>query len=334
MVGSKVKKVLILWYQEGDNFGDVLLYRTSRDFFLKKGIEVDSYEVGEPCIEIIEEANNHDFLLFAGGGIVERGLPNVIRHFKEDYEFLKVPYGVVGLGVSVFDYSNYAEQIEFWINNAEFFYVRDSYSQRRLHEYTISGKVKLSADCVFYNSEILKFGCHIENKVGINLRDLPFKDLMKDFDADVLNKLNTKCDISIVIPDSSDEQWKKIRNIGNIDVLKCYPFLDRGEKIEVTINEIRRCKYLVAMRFHIILVAAVLGVIPIPIVYHQKVKSLVTDLGIDELAVELDELNKIPEKIEKAREKQKYYIDIIARNVERLREKSSNMYSYLNDYFS
>ena len=116
-----MKKILLLWYFEEDNFGDILLYRTTRNFFSDMSIEVISCEVGQPCIEVFEKANQTDFLLFAGGGIIDGGVPNVIRHFKEDYHLLKVPYGVIGLGVADFDYLWCKQQIAFWINNAEFF---------------------------------------------------------------------------------------------------------------------------------------------------------------------------------------------------------------------
>lgn len=169
-----MKKVLLLWYQEGDNFGDILLYRTTRDFLSDLDIMVVSCEVGSPCIDVFEKANKTDFLLFAGGGIIE-GIPSVIKYFEEDYKLLKVPYGVIGLGVSCFDYTNYSQQLRFWIENAKFFYVRDDYSANRLMKYTKLNNIKSSADCVFWNKELVKYGNALGGEIGINLRDIPEK---------------------------------------------------------------------------------------------------------------------------------------------------------------
>src|SRR5699024_765147 len=91
-------------------------------------------EVSSPCEAILKKANENDYLIFAGGGIIERYIPNVIRYFKEDFSLLKVPYGVVGLGVGSFDYSQYKEELKFWIENAKFFYTRDEYTTQRLYD--------------------------------------------------------------------------------------------------------------------------------------------------------------------------------------------------------
>ena len=73
-----------------ENFGDVLIYNTVREFLETKGCICDYMDVGEPCIKIIQKANEYDFLLFTGGGIIERYVPNVIRYFEEDIIKLKV----------------------------------------------------------------------------------------------------------------------------------------------------------------------------------------------------------------------------------------------------
>ena len=125
-----MKKVLLLWYTINNNFGDVLIYETVKDTLETSGLEVSYIDVGNPCKDIFYEANKHDFLLFAGGGIIERYVPNVIRYFQEDFDELTVPYGVIGLSIGGFDYTKYKDQIGFWVRNAEFFYTRDEYSAK------------------------------------------------------------------------------------------------------------------------------------------------------------------------------------------------------------
>ncbi len=88
------KRVLTLYYAEGNNFGDDLIYLTCKNALEKRGMEVVPIMGGTPCIEVIRQANECDFLLFAGGGIIEGYVPNVIRWLKEDYHEMKVPYAV------------------------------------------------------------------------------------------------------------------------------------------------------------------------------------------------------------------------------------------------
>ncbi|WP_022770310.1 polysaccharide pyruvyl transferase family protein [Butyrivibrio sp. NC2007] len=328
-----MKKVLLLWYFEEDNFGDILLYRTTRNFLADHNIETIPYEVGQPCMEIFAEANKTDFLLFAGGGIIESGVPNVIRHFKEDYHLLHVPYGIIGLGVSDADYSQYKEQIGFWIENAQFFYVRDEYSQHRLVELTSSNHVLCSADCVFHNREILKYGYSIGNRIGINVRNLPFKNKTGDIDSEVLRTICRECKATIVIPDASEEQWSKLVEIENLELLNRYRFMDRSEKVEAIVNEMRGCEFVIAMRYHVILVAAVLGIMTIPIIYHEKVRSLVDSLELADLSVEINEIDKIPDKLAMLIKEKDIYLEKCVKSVECLRMKADAMYQDIEKYF-
>lgn len=328
-----MKKVLLLWYFEEDNFGDILLYRTIRDFLADHNIEVVSYEVGQPCMEIFSEANKADFLLFAGGGIIESGVPNVIRYFKEDYHLLHVPYGVIGLGVSDWDYTQYKEQIFFWIENAQFFFVRDEYSKKRLVNLTGSNHVQCSADNVFHNRELLKYGNHIGAKVGINLRNLPFKEKSGDFSSETLRRIHAECHVTCIIPDASEEQWTKIDKVSNMEILNRYRYMDRNERVEAIINELRSCEYVIAMRYHIILVAAMLGIVPIPIIYHEKVRSLVSSLGLDDLAVEISEIDMLPYKLVKAKKEKDYYMKKCKEGIHILRMKSDAMFQVIEKYF-
>ena len=321
-----IKSVLLLWYQKGDNFGDVLLFQTTRNYLTSAGIEVCSHEVGADARQIIEQANRHDFLLFAGGGIIESSAPPIIRMFSDFYKLLQVPYGVIGLGIAEFDYSSFSSNVKLLLDNAKFFYVRDNYSKNRLTDLVGDNNSKCSADCVFSNKQLTKYGSNIDNEVGINLRDLPYKHLTGDFDKTQLNHIFNHYGSYIVIPDSSDEQWKKLDAVKNNDVLSIYNYLDRGEKISTTINEMRRCEIIIAMRFHVVLVAAILGIVPIPIVYHVKVQSLVESLGIQELSVGLDQLENIPEKVKILKNNYEKYRKIIAKNVAILRKKSDAMY--------
>lgn len=147
-------------------------------------------------------------------------------------------------------------------------------------------------------------------------------------------KVCIECGVSIVIPDSSGEYYEKndVNGILNYSILKRYKYLDKSEKVEVTINEIRRCDYIIAMRFHVIVVSAILGVIPIPIIYHPKVRELVKELQIEEISVEMYELEDIPYKIDFVKKNREIIISKIKANVERLKEQSGKMYNDIYNY--
>jgi polysaccharide pyruvyl transferase WcaK-like protein len=321
--------VLLLWYQEDDNFGDVLLAQTTREYLEAREIEVVDYEVGRPCVEIIDAANKCDFLLFAGGGIIERGIPNVIRHFEEDYSELEVKYGVIGFGMADYDYTDYYETISFWVNKAEFFYVRDQYTKLRLNEISNSNKVVFSSDNVFANNYIALIrerNAKKENRIGINIRSMPYKDITGEIDSFAIERLCKQCEIGECIPDSDVQDWGWFWEEFSHRRMKDYSSLDRKEKVVVTIDSINRCEFVIAMRFHVVLVAARLGVIPIPIIYSIKVKNLVDQLGIGELSVNYNELQEIPSKIEMARNNKDFYLELLETRVKALENKSSNMF--------
>ena len=148
------KKILLVWYQVGDNFGDVLLYNTTKKYLIETGYEVEKHEIGDATLKIAEHANKCNFLLFAGGGIVERYVPKVIREIRELKKNLDVPYGVIGLGIGKFDYSAYKEAFTFWIMNSQFFYVRDKATMDYFNILSNSDKAVFSGDVVFGNDDL------------------------------------------------------------------------------------------------------------------------------------------------------------------------------------
>ena len=216
-MSSKDKaKILLLWYMKGDNFGDVLIYDTVSTFLKDNGYEVEVHEVGDDITNIFEHANRCDFLLFAGGGIVERYLPPVIRLFKDNYDKLSVPYGVMGFGMGEFDYTIYKSIFAFWVEKSEFFYVRDIHTKKTLDLFVQIEKVVYSADCVFANRRIQEFRHERRMKHGINIRELPYKDLTGDFNWEQMGRIVKEIGCDCVIPDSNNE-INKISNYVKID---------------------------------------------------------------------------------------------------------------------
>ncbi len=334
MICSKVPyRVLLLWYMEGDNFGDVMIFQTVRNFIESMGIRVEEHEVGAPCNVIIDHANKCDFLLFAGGGIIERGVPNVIRYFEEDYPLLKVPYGVMGLGMGTFDYSKYFSTIAFWVKHAAFFYVRDVHTKNLLNQIAGINKAVYSADCVFYSDIVSAISRRNNRVIGVNVRDVPYPDLTGELDWIRMNKELQACKCDYLIPDSSDEMEKLMIPLKNWGIIESYNNMTREEKKECTISVIKECDYVIAMRFHVILVAALAGAIPIPIIYCPKVRFLAEQLGIEDLAMEVEQYELIPQKINKAIKDHDAIKNRIKENVFIMKKRAEEMFENIRQGF-
>lgn len=310
---KKIQHILLLWYTEGRNFGDVLIYETVKEYLTEASYEISFMEVGSKSDKIIEFANKHDFLLFAGGGIVERYVPHILYHFDRNYTKLKVPYGVIGLSVGSFDYSKYKAPFKTFINKAEFFYVRDQYTQQYLNDIAGYSKVKYSADVVFASKKLESIK-RVRNEISANFRDIPYKDLTGDINWDEWSKQLRSSGVTWLIDDSSLEQ-KKLNIDIDIDI----------DNSSGSIDKICQCEIIIAMRFHIILVAALAGVIPIPIVYCPKVERLAYQLGIQELILEINDSDKLKLIMQYVNENQEMLRAKIYNNVISLRDKAQSM---------
>ena len=182
-----MKTVLLLWYMENDNFGDTLISETVRDILNKNDFTVEDIEVGENPQIIIERANKCDFMLFAGGGIIERYLPPILARFSQYVDEILIPYGVIGISVGNFDYDYKSISLGKWVDKSIFFYSRDSRSMKILNRYSETNKVLCSGDCVFASNRI----CINEagKKIGINIRDLPYEDINGRLEWDQIKKI-------------------------------------------------------------------------------------------------------------------------------------------------
>lgn len=282
-----MKKVLLLWYTINRNFGDVLIYRTVKTVLEEYNMQTGYMDVGEPCHKIFAEANKYDFLLFAGGGIIERYIPNVIRHFKEDFDELKVPYGIIGVSIGRFDYKGYKESLKFWIEEAEFFYTRDRYSAEYLNELCDTNKVTESVDVVWGNRKICNNELLRKSLKGVNIRDVPYLDIQNDLNWNELKNITKRLQMDCTISDESDQNLK-VKLFENERPV--------SYNTETTLKQIWSCKFIIAMRYHVILVAAANGIPVIPIAYCSKIVELAKQLGIEKYVVEIDKINEIESK--------------------------------------
>lgn len=282
-----MKRILLLWHTQNNNFGDVLIYETVRTFLVNCGMKTAYLDVGVSCDEIFNEANKYDFLLFAGGGIIERYIPEVIRKFKANYNKLCVPYGVIGLSVGNFDYSRYREELEFWIANSSFFYTRDLYTASKLKFLCNTNKIQEGVDVVWANNRICMKDVKRHQLKGINVRDVPYIDIQGDIHWENLKKIIKKLEISHEICDES----QKSEEVNLLDSKQAVPY-----SVNTTLEQIWNCRIIVAMRYHVILVAAANGIPVISIKYCQKIEELTKQIKLECYAVNIDEIDKIEKK--------------------------------------
>ena len=324
-----MKKILLLWYMQDDNFGDVLISRTIKDYFEPYDCVMEDHEVGDYWRNIVKHANECDFLLFAGGGIIERGVPNVIINWDKVAEELRIPYGVIGLGMGEFNHDGYSEKVRAWVDNAEFFFVRDQYTQEKMNDYSHSKKVIFSADCVFANKNLKADSNKAQGKIAINVRDLPYEDLTGALDWATVNTIIKKSNIEKLIMDSSDEMNNSC--IFDAEENSRYLKMDKNAKTEYIIHNIAECRAIVAMRFHVVLVAARMGIPSVPIEYCPKVKYLSEQLGLQNLSVTIENLSDIPDKVNELMDHMEYYQKLIRENVIILEKKADEMFRYVTD---
>ena len=297
--------------------GDYYLYRTVRAYAIEWGYQVKGMDVGLPYEIIAKEAKKFDWLWFAGGGIIERGVPDIIRNFAEFHKKSgKIKYGITGLSIGKFDYSDEVQAISYWINNASFFYTRDTFSAEELNRMGSSSKVNASVDVVFASKEIGNVVPGKEKCVGINFRTMPYVDLTGEINWKAWENAIENCikEKIVIIPDQIDVSEKFI-----FDYPKQYTPKN-------AVYVISRIEYGVAMRYHVILIAARLGIACIPIDYCPKVTRLAEQLGIGELCIHPIEPAKLYEVVKKYRDNEENYKRRIENNVKDMEKIACEMF--------
>lgn len=321
-----MKKILLLWYMEKDNFGDTLIADTTNVILKKNNYEVVNYEIGEKPKNIISKANKCSFLLFAGGGIIERYIPPILSNFDKYVEKLLIPYGVIGISVGNFSYDNKSISLGKWVDKAAFFYTRDQRSSDILNKYSSKKKSICSGDCVLLNGRLNKEINKFQTKVGINIRELPYKDLTGDFDWEKIITIVHQINANKIIMDSSDVIKKFFISCDDYNRYNEYLLKNKIEKANQIIEEISECKIIIAMRYHIILVAAMLGIPTIAIKYCPKVDTLVEQLGIQDIAVEMFSYEEIFLKYDYLFNNYDIYKKLIQKNIATLKTRVDLMY--------
>lgn len=276
------KVLLVVCLFEG-NFGDILIFQTIQDKLRAAGFSTETVEVSQPLGQsrMIERANDADFLYFVGGGLIERWAPEVIRHFDLVFPHLRVPYGVIGLSTGSFDYRSFAPSIKLFSEQAAFFFTRDEES---VESFRTAGASRLplpSADVVFAHPAFREGAGGGE--VSASFRNVPYVDVTGDLDWDAWGAALRQIGVRSLIGDCSDAQARLALPLSERSVL----------------DSLASSSAVVAMRFHVLLVAARMGVPVIPIAYCPKVGRLAQQLGLGDYCLGLHEPHRLPEVFER-----------------------------------
>lgn len=313
------RKILVLWYPNKKNLGDYYLYHTVCMNANNWGFDVIGMDVGAPYKNMAKLAKKCDFLWFAGGGIIERWIPDIIQHFVEFYEESHyIPYGITGISIGDFDYSDKFEQLAYWVINSSFFYTRDKFSADILNTVSNSKKVCDSSDVVFAYKSFLQHGNESkQKKFGINFREMPYLDVtgslnLKDWMENIRKNVNEPI---MAIPD--EDNLLKKNDVG---------FWGHYTP-QKAVGVISKIDYGIAMRYHVILIAAIMGKIFFPIDYCPKVTRLTQQLGIEDLTLHYNEADRLESVIEKYNCNEVRYKEVLRNNTNILHDKAIAMFT-------
>lgn len=274
------RRVSLVVYFVGRNFGDVMLYETIQQRLLRAGLETETIEVSQPLRDsrLVEKANQSGFLVFVGGGLLEFHAPEIIRDFCHLQSALTTPYGVVGLSTGDFNYRHINPSLKAFAERAEFFYTRDEESIATFRSAGASKLPSAGVDMVFANESLAALKSE-GNQIAANFRDVPYPFISGELDWQRWSKALREIGVEFLIPDSSPQQ----QQLG-------IPIQPGSE-----LAGLRQCQVAVAMRFHIVLAAASMGVLPIPVTYCPKVNRLARQLGLEEFCLAVNEYSRLKE---------------------------------------
>ncbi len=281
---ARKKRILLIVCLYENNFGDILIYQTISSKLEASGYEVDTYEISQPLFasDFFAKSDECDFIYFVGGGIIERSAPDIIRYFNQVYWRLKAPYGIIGLSTGSFDYTPFAHSLKLLCDNAAFFFTRDPDSVETFRKYGATRVPVASADVVFANPRIPLLRTGERHRLTANFRNIPYPDITGEMDWQAWSAALKRIGVNTLLDDCSDAQGKLGIPISTNDI----------------IHEIAGSRFIVAMRFHVILVAALLGIPSIPITYCPKVRRLAQQLGLSDFCLDIHDHDRLDDTVQ------------------------------------
>lgn len=271
------KRIGIWGWWQGHNLGDNWIKSVMTSIFPGADF-IDTNEKG---------LDKYDYVICGGGGLF---IYDVISPF--DQIDIGTPYGVLGLGAEFEHTSEIAKNIE---NKADFFFVRDVYSQKCMHLSTNSR----SYDITFYSPlkwikrEKIEREClfFVWREGDDLIRNEKFREYIEYKDC--------------------KEEWLSIAN-RNFKKIVFNDFQTDNHSVE---EDLSKCGFVISGRYHGIVAAIQKGLPFIAIDICPKIRAIVRECGLEEYCVKISETEKIATLIKKAtenidgiREKEKKYL--------------------------
>jgi hypothetical protein len=277
---SRKFKIAVWGWTQGQNLGDDWISQSIQRRF--PGII--------PITTEIEDFSIYNFVIIGGGGLLNG--PKLRSPFNKP---LSVQYGSFGLG-GEFEITE-KDELKKLINLSKFFGVRDT---RNLSTFNIEGnrRLEISGDCTFLypltrmtpNKKIIKIKIIWRDPYGLQ------KWHTSKHHTDDGEQLNTMFKEYIgPIPLDDNEKalgiYKDIlRNYGTVifDNYRVTQF-----KIDDLYDRFMQIDLVVTMRYHGVVAAIQLGIPCIAIDIYPKVKTIMTEAGLDKYCIKVGEFQKI-----------------------------------------
>lgn len=264
----KVKIAIWGWWQ-GNNLGDNWIKKTLQGVFPSATFVNTS----------VNNFKNFDFVICGGGGLFVRKVIAPWNQINMDK-----PFGVIGMGAEFPHKDDLAVQLA---RNAEFFYVRDSYSVECMKTYDY----ERSYDCTF----ITPISIVEQNDINLDKAFFVWRDGKELLNSD---------EFSEYIQYHNDyEVWRekiksKFSNIIYDD------FQTSEDDIE---QRIKGCGFVISGRYHGIVAAIQKGIPFIAIDICPKIRALVDECGLSQYCIKISQVDTLDELIDNAK---KNYLEI------------------------
>jgi polysaccharide pyruvyl transferase WcaK-like protein len=272
------------WWREG-NQGDFAIRRN-----LEQGLAPHRVVPIDLPFELtrdeVDRLNLLDFLILGGGGLFQDTPPIPFDSFEEWGPQLKTPIGVVGVGIDAVT-QQYRSAVNALVEQARFFYVRDRESQNLVQH----PNVQVMPDLSFlypFPQVVTPPIAQSQPVCGVNLRTFP--------SLDVDQWIKTLRQLSMYlrgIPFSTYSIWHEAQTLRQLDP-DCPSSFDAGLYQGLDL--------MIGTAFHSVVFAIQAAIPTIAIAGTPKVCRLLTELGLSQWILGLNDWDKLPELVQRALE--------------------------------
>ena len=230
----------------------------------------------------LDRLNLLDFLILGGGGLFQDTPPIPFETFDQWGAQLKTPIGVVGVGIDAVT-PEYRLAMSSLVEQARFFYVRDRESQNLIQH----PKVQVMPDLSFlypFPQVVTTPIARPQPVCGVNLRAFP------SLDVDLWIKRLRQLPVHLRgIPFSTYGIWHEVQTLRRLDP-DCPSSFDAGLYQGLDL--------MIGTAFHSVVFAIQAAIPTIAIVGTPKVGRLLTDLGLSQWMLGLNDWDKLPELVQ------------------------------------